>query len=273
MRYNGIQVGRVSKLDFDPNDPKRVIVTCRSIPTLNIHSGFGGVHRERGHDGRNLCRDRRRHETSPVFPHDMFGDYPVIRSKPSTLQQLEQSAPQFLAKINGIADRLNDVLSPKNRQTFAQTLTNLRDVTGSLVKDSSDFSATLKTSKTASVGINTDLGDLHTVLLNANGTTQKLDKLFPTDVDELAGNVGKLYDDLDTQVNGARIDQLMGQTRELLHSLTHLSTELDREPTRLISAIAARGTHRNDNTTGIAFAALACSRFACALLRSAGAAA
>ena len=56
-----------------------------------------------------------------------------------------------------------------------------------------------------------------------------------------AGNVGKLSDDLDTQVNGARIDQLMGQTRELLHSLNHLSSELDREPTRLIFGDRRKG--------------------------------
>jgi phospholipid/cholesterol/gamma-HCH transport system substrate-binding protein len=240
VRYNGIQVGRVSKLDFDPNDPKRVIVTLEINPDLLIHSDSVATVASEGLTGGTYVEIDGGSQKSPVLPHVLFGDYPIIKSKPSTLQELEQSAPQLLAKINGIADRLNDVLSSKNRQAFAQTLSNLRDVTGSLVKDSSDFSATLKNLKTASVGINTDLGDLHTVLLNANGTTQKLDKLSD-DVDKLASNVGKLSDDLDTQVNGARIDQLMGQTRELLHSLTHLSTELDREPTRLIFGDRRKG--------------------------------
>jgi phospholipid/cholesterol/gamma-HCH transport system substrate-binding protein len=149
------------------------------------------------------------------------------------LQEIEQSAPQLLAKINGIADRLNDVLSPQNRQAFAQTLSNLRDVTGVLVKDTSDFSATLGNLKTASAGINTDLADLHTVLGSANDTTKRLDKLSD-DVDKLSG-------DLDSQVNGARVDQLLGQTREMLRSLTHLSNELDREPTRLIFGDRRKG--------------------------------
>jgi phospholipid/cholesterol/gamma-HCH transport system substrate-binding protein len=135
---------------------------------------------------------------------------------------------------------LNDVLSPKNRQAIAQTLSNLRDVTGVFVNDSADFTATLKNLRTASVGINTDLGDLHTVLQGAKGTTQKLDKLSD-DVDKLAGNVGKLSDDLDTQVNGARLDQLTGQTRELVRSLTHLSNELDHEPTKLIFGDRRKG--------------------------------
>jgi phospholipid/cholesterol/gamma-HCH transport system substrate-binding protein len=32
VRYNGIQVGRVSKLTFDPVDPKRVVVTLEITP-------------------------------------------------------------------------------------------------------------------------------------------------------------------------------------------------------------------------------------------------
>src|ERR1700692_1201086 len=38
VRYNGIQVGRVSKVEFDPNNPKRVIVTLQINPELPIHS-------------------------------------------------------------------------------------------------------------------------------------------------------------------------------------------------------------------------------------------
>jgi phospholipid/cholesterol/gamma-HCH transport system substrate-binding protein len=53
--------------------------------------------------------------------------------------------------------------------------------------------------------------------------------------------VGRLSDDLDTQVNGARFDQLMGQTRDLLRSVTHLSDELNREPTKLIFGDRRKG--------------------------------
>jgi phospholipid/cholesterol/gamma-HCH transport system substrate-binding protein len=233
VRYNGIQVGRVSKVDFDPNNPKRVIVTLQINPDLPIHSDSVATITSEGLTGGTYVEIDGGLESTPVLPHVLFGDYPIIKSKPSTLQEIEQSAPQLLAKINGIADRLNDVLSPQNRQAFAQTLSNLRDVTGVLVKDTSDFSATLGNLKTASAGINTDLADLHTVLGSANDTTKRLDKLSD-DVDKLSG-------DLDSQVNGARVDQLLGQTREMLRSLTHLSNELDREPTRLIFGDRRKG--------------------------------
>ncbi|HEX4077899.1 MAG TPA: MlaD family protein [Rhizomicrobium sp.] len=233
VRYNGIQVGRVYKVQFDPADPKRVIVTLQIDPALPIHADSVATLASEGLTGGTYVEIDGGTESAPVLPHTVFGPYPVIRSKPSTLQELEQSAPQLLAKINGIADRLDDVLSPRNRQAFAQILSNLRDVTGVLVRDSSNFDHMLKNLDKASVGINADLADLHTVLTSADETTKKLDRLSD-DADKLSG-------DLDTQVNGARFDQLLGQTRDLLRSMTRLSDQLEHEPTRLIFGDRRKG--------------------------------
>ncbi|HEY3637290.1 MAG TPA: MlaD family protein [Rhizomicrobium sp.] len=233
VRYNGIQVGHVSKVDFDPNDPKRVIVTLQINPDLPIHTDSVATIASEGLTGGTYVEIDGGSKDADVLPQTVFGEYPVIKSKQSTLQQLEQSAPQLLKKINGIADRLTAVLSPQNEQAFAQTLVNLRDVTGALVHDTAEFDKTLKNLGTASVGINSDLADLHTVLTGANDTTKRLDKLSD-DVDKLSG-------DLDTQVNGARFDQLLGQTRDLLRSMTHLSDQLQHEPTRLIYGDRRKG--------------------------------
>src|ERR1700739_2111824 len=35
-RYNGIEVGRITDLVFDPNDPQSVIITLQVQPNLNI---------------------------------------------------------------------------------------------------------------------------------------------------------------------------------------------------------------------------------------------
>ena len=226
VRYNGIQVGRVSKVEFDPNDPKRVIVTLQISPGVPIHSDSLASIASEGLTGGTYVEIDGGSQSAPVLARTMFGEYPVIRSRPSTLQPLEQSAPQLLAKINHIADRLNDVLSDSNRQAFSQTLGNLREVSANLAKHSSQVDSILKNLDTASVGLNNALSDVHGLVGNAQQATQKVDKLAQ-DVDKLSG-------DIDTQVNGARFDQLAAQTREMVKSLTRLSDGLEREPTRLI---------------------------------------
>jgi phospholipid/cholesterol/gamma-HCH transport system substrate-binding protein len=172
-------------------------------------------------------------KSAPVLARTMFGDYPVIRSRPSTLQQLEASAPQLLAKINRIAEQLSDVLSDKNRQAFSETLANLRLVTTDFAKHSAQFDSIFKNLDTASAGLNTDLSGLHTLMQTAQETTQR--------VNRLAQNVDKLTGDIDVQVNGARIDQVLAQTREMVKSLTRLSDTLEREPTRLLFGDRRKG--------------------------------
>ena len=233
VRYNGIQVGRVYKVEFDPNDPKRVIVTLQINPDLPIHSDSVASVASEGLTGGSYVEIDGGSQSAPVLAHTMFGEYPVIRSRPSTLQQLEQSAPQLLVKINRIADRLNDLLSEKNRQDFSQTLGNLRMITADFAKRSAQFDSITKNLNTASAEFNTDLSDAHTLLLNTQETTRKVDKLAE-DVDKLSG-------DIDTQVNGARLDQVLAQTREMLKSLTRLSDQLEREPTRLIYGDRRKG--------------------------------
>lgn len=233
VRYNGIQVGNVSALEFDLNDPKRVIVTLQIDPNLRIHSDSVASIASEGLTGGSYVEIDGGSQSAPILPRTMFGEYPVIRSKPSTLQELEQSAPQVLAKISRIADRLNDVLSDKNRQAFAQTLANLRDVTATLARHSSDLDKIMSNVAKASSGLNTDIGDLHNVLAHAGQTETKIDRL--------ADSFDKLSGDLDTQVNGARFDQLLGEARELVRSLTHLSDELEHEPTRLLYGDRRKG--------------------------------
>ena len=233
VRYNGIEVGHVSKVEFVPNDPKRVKVTLQISPDLPIHSDSLASIASEGLTGGSYVEIDGGTKSAPVLPRTMFGEYPVIRSRPSTLQQLEASAPELLAKINHIADRLDDVLSDKNRQAFSQTLGNLRDITAAVAKHSSRLDSIMKNLNTASAGINTDLSDLHTVLLNAEQTTTK--------VNRLADDVDKLSGDIDTQVNGARLDQVLAQTREMLKSLTRLSDDLEREPTRLLFGDRRKG--------------------------------
>jgi phospholipid/cholesterol/gamma-HCH transport system substrate-binding protein len=226
VRYNGIQVGRVSKLTFDPVDPKRVVVTLEINPALNIHDDSVASIASEGLTGGSYVEIDGGTKERPVLKQVMFGDYPVIRSKPSTLQELENSAPQLVAKLNVIADKINDVLNPKNRAAIAQTLVNLEDMTSAIDRHTKDIETTLTNVASASGKLDTDLSDLHVTLTNANGTV---------------GKINRLADDADVAINGAQVGQLSDEVRTLASSLTKLSTQLEHEPTSLIFGDRRKG--------------------------------
>jgi phospholipid/cholesterol/gamma-HCH transport system substrate-binding protein len=226
VRFNGIDVGHVSKLNFDPDDPKKVIVTLQVDPALKLHEDSVASIASEGLTGGSYVEIDGGSKTAPVIKPKYWGDYPTIKSKPSTLQQLEESAPLLLAKINSIADRLNLVLSDQNISSISGALSNLRDVTGALDRHSGDLEKILTNVSTASTALNGDLGDLHSVLTDADGTVHRLDRLS---------------DDADAAVNGAQLTQLVAQMRGLVKSVTHLSDQLENEPTQLIFGDRRKG--------------------------------
>ncbi|HEX4293454.1 MAG TPA: MlaD family protein [Rhizomicrobium sp.] len=221
VRYNGIDVGHVTELKFDPNDPQKVIVKLQLKPDLHIRRDSEASIESEGLTGGSYVEISGGTKTSPELTAPP-GQIPVIRSSPSTLQQLVQSAPQLMAKLNNAADKLNNILNEKNQKAFSDILNNLDTTTTMLAKRSADIDATLanfsqvsKTLAQASVKIGPTL----------------------TDADDSVKKFGKLSADADAFVNGEGLGQLsdlLRETRGLVTSLTRLSNELDRQPTKLL---------------------------------------
>ena len=226
VRYNGINVGHVSKLTFDPDNPKRVVVDLQVDPTLKIHSDSIASIASEGLTGGSYVEIDGGTNKTPVLERRMFGDYPVIQSKQSTLQQLEQSAPELIAKLSHVADRLNKVLSDQNLKDFSGILSNIKSTTDVLNARKGDIDNTLHNVSLASNKLTTDLDDLHVTLGSANVAVTK---------------VSRLADDADSAVNGADLGQLSEQVRTLASSLTKLSNGLEREPTKLLFGDRRKG--------------------------------
>ncbi|MBV8801196.1 MAG: MCE family protein [Alphaproteobacteria bacterium] len=226
VRYNGIEVGRVAKLNFDSNDPRRVQVLMQIDPTLRIHADSVASIASQGLTGGSYVEIDGGSKKAPVLTPQFWGEYPTIKSKPSTLQQLEQSAPVLVAKLNKIADRLNDVLKDTNRSAIADILGNLRTTTGTLAARSADIDATLRNFNGASAGLKTDLADLHTTLGHADQAIGSINTAVL--------GIGRLAEHVDASIASAQIGQLSADISNLIGNLNHLSNQLEREPTRLL---------------------------------------
>jgi phospholipid/cholesterol/gamma-HCH transport system substrate-binding protein len=222
VKYNGIDVGRVSKLDFDPDDPKKVIVTMQLNPALHLHEDSTASIASEGLTGGSYVEIDGGKKDTPLLTRQYGQKYAIIKSKPSTLQELAASAPALVAKLNRVGDKLNALLSDDNIKAFSDTLANLRTTTGTLSRHSADLDETLVNLKTASASLSGDLGQMKTTLAHADTAIASIDKLTI---------------DADNVVNGdtaAQLSELVAQSRSLVTSLKRLSNELDRQPTKLI---------------------------------------
>ena len=222
VRYNGIDVGRVTDLHFDPNDPQKVIAMLQVKPDLKIRQDSEASIESQGLTGGSYVEISGGTKKSPQLAPTYRGQAPFIKSRPSTLQQLEQSAPELFDKLNHAADKINALLSPENVKNFSGILAN--------------FNATSKNLTEITTPLARRSGDIDAMIANLARASQKLEPTL-ADTDDSVKKFGKLSADADAFVNGEGLSQLSDLLREargLVASLTRLSNELDRQPTKLL---------------------------------------
>jgi phospholipid/cholesterol/gamma-HCH transport system substrate-binding protein len=228
-RYNGIEVGRITNLEFDPSDPQRVIVTMQVQPNLNIREDSVASIESQGFTGGTFVEITGGTAASPLLTAHGEQRYPVIRTKPSTFAELQQSAPELIAKLNVAASRVNDLLSDENRRSVSHILANLDETSQVIARRSADIDATIANANKAMANLNDATNGLRPTLEHVDLTIQKY---------------GKVADDADTFINGeglAQFSDLISEMRRLVANLTQLSDQINRTPTKLLFGDRRKG--------------------------------
>jgi phospholipid/cholesterol/gamma-HCH transport system substrate-binding protein len=228
-RYNGIDVGRITDLAFDPADPQRVIVTMDVQPNLNIREDSVASIDSQGLTGGSFVEISGGTAAAPLLVAKQGQPYPMIRTKQSTFAQLEQSAPEVVAKLNVAASRINDLLNDNNRRAIAHVLANLDETTQVIARRSADIDSTIANANKAMANLTDASNNLRPTLNHVDLTVQKY---------------GKVADDADAFINGdglAQLSDLIGEMRRLVSNLTQLSEQLNKAPTKLLFGDRRKG--------------------------------
>src|SRR5262249_53537841 len=96
VRYNGIDIGRVQSLDFDPKDPKRVIVKLEVKAGIKLKQDSVASIESQGLTGGSYVEIEGGTANAPLLVRLEGQPYPIIPSRPSSLQQIFQSGPELM---------------------------------------------------------------------------------------------------------------------------------------------------------------------------------
>ena len=231
VRYNGIEVGRVDNLDFAKDDPSSVVATLQVRPDLNIHDDAIASIASQGLTGGSYVEidGGKKKDKESVLPHTTSSPYPSIKSQQSTLAQLAETLPKIADKLNLVADKLNVLLNAKNQKAIGDILANLDTVTTMVAARSADIDQTIRNTNETTRNLAVATRQLGPTLAQANVTLKRMDRLTL---------------DADAVVTGdgiAQLSALVADGRRLVNSLTKLSDELNREPTRVIFGDRRKG--------------------------------
>jgi phospholipid/cholesterol/gamma-HCH transport system substrate-binding protein len=239
VRYRGVQVGRVKRIELSPNSGERVRLTLDIEEGTPIKQDTVAVLRTQGLTGIAHVELSGGSRDSPPLKAKAGERYPVIASGPSLLTRLDTALTELLHNVNDSSERFNAVLDADNRKALGQTLANLEVVTRTLAQRSQAIDASLANTEIAMQNLARASAELSGL---ADRVEQSADRF-----DRMSDKVSHASEDVAGTVRaaGADVHRFAGETlpearalivelRELSASLRRFSTELEQNPALLV---------------------------------------
>ncbi len=199
VQYNGIVVGNVKTLSLEPDDPRKVIARIRVRADTPVKVDTRAKLAFTGITGVAIIQLSGGGPESPALTETPGRDVPLIRTQPSALQNLADTAED-------VVNRLNRLLSERNIRKVSQVLTDLQQITGSVAGQREDIKALIVSAREASQKLEATLGRI-------DGTVAK-------DLPRLVASLERSLDQLDSFTRNA--DALVADNRD---SITRFSNE------------------------------------------------
>ncbi len=139
VQFNGIGVGKVIELRIHAPDPSKVYVGIEVDSTTPVREGTVAQLSSSGVTGVSyISLSNVAAGSAPLTAPP--GEVPIIASRPSTLQQLVEGAPDLIEQAAELLAELKEMAGPQNRTYVAGILRNLDTASGGLDRALTDFS-------------------------------------------------------------------------------------------------------------------------------------
>jgi phospholipid/cholesterol/gamma-HCH transport system substrate-binding protein len=193
VRFNGIKVGEVSRLQLDRQDPNRVIARIRVFAETPVRTDSVAEMNFLGITGVTFIQIRAGSPDQPLLVSEDFRPPPVIRTERTALDELFQGGQDLLTVTGDTINRLNEALSEENVAHVTRILENVEAVTEKLAKNGGAIDSATSALKS--------IDKAATVIASAGET---IDGLAKGDAAELIATANDALKDIGPAVNDIR---------------------------------------------------------------------
>lgn len=194
--FNGIRVGRVTQLDLDPADARRVRVLITVAGETPVRANSRASKESQGLTGGSVIQLTAGTPDTPLLVASAEGEIPVIEAEFASDASLLESAPEIIGSAKTLLVQLNGIVA-ENRDSIRSSLDNVERFTQML---------------------NDRSGDIDTVIKDARALTADLRRVaakIETTVDKVSGYV-------------ADGDSFLAQAQQAAQSFKQLAEKLDK---------------------------------------------
>ena len=211
VKYNGVDVGKVSSIELDRANPQRVTLTFAIERKTPVKEDTIAVLKAQGLTGITYVELSGGTQASPTLRAFAPNRYPIIQTKPSLSARLENVLTSVLGKVDDTSNNINSLLSAENQTAFKDILKNTAQATAK-------FGPLMD-----KVGANADaVGKMGRDLSSAGASASKA-------ADGLGSGVKRLGEETLPE-----IEHLLGELSALSASLRRLSEQTTRDPSGLL---------------------------------------
>jgi phospholipid/cholesterol/gamma-HCH transport system substrate-binding protein len=246
VEYNGVPTGRVKEIRIDPNNVEQNRVTVEIETDVVIKQDAAANLETNLLSGVSYIQIAGGTQDAPVLRAEGGSRHPVIRARRSRLASVAARLPQILAKVDETVDHLNELLDEKNRGAIAESLENIRGVTGAVAERKKEIGELIATADSAVQTLNNLLNDVDKSYTEPAGLKDSLSGGL-ADFDRLAKNLGDTNRQLQQALQDVRpglrnfsqrtlgdVADLISEARQFIAGLSRLAAGIERDPSRVL---------------------------------------
>jgi phospholipid/cholesterol/gamma-HCH transport system substrate-binding protein len=242
VSFSGVPVGQVSKISLLPNRPEFVWVRIDVDQQTPVLQGTTAEIHSISLAGANEIQLNGAERGRPPITQMGPQGCPVIPASASGLSALLNSAPELMARIQRLTERLTELLSDKNQNAIADILENIDATTAVLRQRSPEMADAIGDVRIAARNAGIAANNIAALSANTNRLVTEQGRPAVENLNKAIISARQAADNLDAMISDARpgvqnfskstlpeANRLVRDLRDLSQSLEQVSDRVNRQ--------------------------------------------
>lgn len=239
VKFNGVDVGKVKDIRLQPDNPDRVNLLFAIERGTPIKEDTVAVLKTQGLTGIAYVELSGGARDSPPLRAAPGSPYPVIRTKPSLRERLENMLTTVLEKLDNTTNNINSILSDENRAALKSALADIAAVSRTVAAHKQALDSGITNAARTFDNASRATAQLGPVIDRLGRGADSIEKMG-NEVARMSASAGKTVDSVGADVKRFTADTLpelervLGELGVLTTSLRRLSEQIERDPRGLL---------------------------------------
>lgn len=239
VRFNGIKVGYITDIKFDPDNLQKVEIFMHVDPKVPVTTSTVAIIESAGFTGGKYVALKALKSKAPLLKLKKGEKYIVIPSQESMIEDLESSLKKVSKEMQQTIASINQLVGPANRRSVNESLANVAKITNVIAKNSKKIDESLSSMQKILANTSTASKEFPAMVKQARETLASFedtaDKLNQTGakVNVAVGRTSTAIQNVSDQLLPSA-EQLLAQINQMMSSFRTLSSELAQNPSILI---------------------------------------